>query len=291
MTLLEKAIVFATQKHAGQKRRWGGEYILHPLAVCHMLAAAGYDETYQVVAVLHDVLEDTQTTKEELTEFGEKVVHAVDLLTRREGQSEEEYVSGILTDNIAAVVKSADKIHNLWDAVYCAPYESERTDEQKAFARAYIKKTKRFYERKFCSALTNAIYAAEDVLSYTPVPNWRLFMKNGTAFKLYSEIAQENYEEAKKLHDEQPEKPDLDREDAIFIYEWDRGNLLVTYGSVLFANEKWILCARGWGKTNYDLYGTDFEELTYDQLKEKIEEKKAQDYFYDFVTDKDLFRD
>lgn len=188
MTLLEEAIVLATRKHAGQERRWGGAYILHPLAVCNMLASAGYDETYQIVAVLHDVLEDTQTTKEELSVFGDRVVHAVDLLTRREGQPEEDYVNGILTDKVAAIVKSADKVHNLWDAVYCAPCGENRTEEQETFAKSYVRKAARFYEKKFNSVLDDAINNAKQALSRTSVPDWKLLARNGSSFKLYCEF-------------------------------------------------------------------------------------------------------
>jgi (p)ppGpp synthase/HD superfamily hydrolase len=81
--LLEKALAFATVKHAGQLRKYTGDpYIVHPIAVAETVAATGGDEAAIAAAYLHDTLEDTATTYEELvTEFGVEVASLVFELT------------------------------------------------------------------------------------------------------------------------------------------------------------------------------------------------------------------
>ena len=114
---LAKAIAFAAEKHANQKRKDGTPYIFHPLTVAELLNRYGYDIDYQVAGVLHDVLEDTDATDEEVKAFGEDVYKAVKLVTRPKGADEAEYVKNILTNHMAAAVKNADKIHNMYDIV------------------------------------------------------------------------------------------------------------------------------------------------------------------------------
>jgi (p)ppGpp synthase/HD superfamily hydrolase len=80
---LRKAIEFAEVKHAGQKRKYTGEpYLVHLLAVANMVRLAGGSNDMVVAAVLHDTLEDTETTFVELErEFGAKVAGLVAELT------------------------------------------------------------------------------------------------------------------------------------------------------------------------------------------------------------------
>lgn len=73
--LVDKAIIFATKKHAGQTRKFGSTpYILHPLEVAVILSTLTDDENTIVAGVLHDTVEDTDTTIEEIREnFGSRV--------------------------------------------------------------------------------------------------------------------------------------------------------------------------------------------------------------------------
>ena len=79
---IEDAIVFASLKHAGQKRKDGSPYIYHPLHVAEMLKNSGYGINYQIAGILHDVLEDTDATEQEVAVFGDDVLNAVRLVTR-----------------------------------------------------------------------------------------------------------------------------------------------------------------------------------------------------------------
>ncbi len=90
MASIEKALQIAAQAHEGQKDKDGQPYILHPLRV--MNAVEG--ESAKVVAVLHDVIEDTSVTAEELRRegFDEAVLAAVECLTHRKGEPYADYV-------------------------------------------------------------------------------------------------------------------------------------------------------------------------------------------------------
>lgn len=110
---LEVAVELACRAHRGQRYPSpdGEPYILHLLRV--MLAVDGF--RVQAAAVLHDVLEDTELTVEDLVAAGLAidVVNAVIALTRRPGQSYERYVEQVACDAIAREVKLADLADNL----------------------------------------------------------------------------------------------------------------------------------------------------------------------------------
>jgi len=109
MTDLELAIQLAVEAHAGQTDKNGEPYILHPLRV--MLAVAA---PCRIAAVLHDVVEDGDFGLGDiLALFGEETRGAVDALTRRGGESYEDFIVRCKANHIARHVKSADIRDNL----------------------------------------------------------------------------------------------------------------------------------------------------------------------------------
>ncbi|HHE55940.1 MAG TPA: HD domain-containing protein, partial [Caldithrix abyssi] len=83
MTALEKALALALKAHAGQKDKADQPYILHPLRVMVQME----DSRAKIVALLHDVLEDSEITLNELSQAGfeDEILQAVDCLTKRDG--------------------------------------------------------------------------------------------------------------------------------------------------------------------------------------------------------------
>ena len=80
---IKKAYAFAAEAHKGQKRSSGEDYIIHPCAVVEILADFGFDSSTVIAAFLHDVLEDTSVTADELKElFGEEIVALVEGVTK-----------------------------------------------------------------------------------------------------------------------------------------------------------------------------------------------------------------
>jgi len=78
LDLLRKAYVFSAKEHKGQTRSSGEPYLTHPLSVAFILADLKLDLTCIVAGLLHDVLEDTLTTREAVEEhFGKDIAHVV----------------------------------------------------------------------------------------------------------------------------------------------------------------------------------------------------------------------
>lgn len=108
--LLEKSIIFATEKHMGQVDKSGQPYILHPLRVMNNCPNI---ET-KIVAVLHDVLEDTDTTKEDLLKFlPEYLVNAIVAITKVDNEAYDDYLKRVGSDYYATQVKLMDLKDNM----------------------------------------------------------------------------------------------------------------------------------------------------------------------------------
>jgi GTP pyrophosphokinase len=123
--LLRRAYVFSAREHRGQNRRSGEPYLVHPLNVAAILADMKADDVSIVVGLLHDVLEDTLTTKEAIVQqFGPEVADLVDGLTkiskfsyvsREEEQAEtfRKMILAMVSDLRVVLVKLADRLHNM----------------------------------------------------------------------------------------------------------------------------------------------------------------------------------
>lgn len=106
--MLGKAIALAARVHEEQKDKGGKPYILHPLRL--MMRLRTNDEVLMSIAVLHDVVEDSEVSLENLTEMGfsKRVTDALSLLTHRKSDTYEEYIRRIGTSRDATLVKIED---------------------------------------------------------------------------------------------------------------------------------------------------------------------------------------
>lgn len=110
MLMLSEAIQIAVTAHDGQLDKGGQPYILHVMRV--MLAMN--NNLDRIVAVLHDVVEDSRDWQvEDLLAFGPDIVSALDTLTRREGENYEDYINRVSENAVATRVKLADLRDNL----------------------------------------------------------------------------------------------------------------------------------------------------------------------------------
>ncbi|HHT93580.1 MAG TPA: bifunctional (p)ppGpp synthetase/guanosine-3',5'-bis(diphosphate) 3'-pyrophosphohydrolase, partial [Clostridiaceae bacterium] len=125
IALLEKAHAFATERHAAQKRKSGEAFIVHPESVAIMLAEMEMDLPTIIAGMLHDVIEDTSTTFEEVeSEFGHEIAYLVDgvtklkripTTTKEELQAENLRKMFLkMADDIRVIlIKLVDRLHNM----------------------------------------------------------------------------------------------------------------------------------------------------------------------------------
>ena len=138
---LKHAYEFAAAAHEGQKRSSGEDYFIHPCAVVEILADYGFDSSTLIAAFLHDVLEDTAVTPEQLSaEFGEEILRLVEGVTkldklkftnREEAQAENfrKFFMAVAQDLRVIIIKLADRLHNMRSLGYRPP------DKQQSVAR------------------------------------------------------------------------------------------------------------------------------------------------------------
>ncbi|WP_417038566.1 RelA/SpoT family protein, partial [Desulfovibrio legallii] len=142
LELIQKAYVFAATAHAGQTRLSGEPYLSHPLAVADTLAEMGFDEPTVVAGLLHDTVEDTKATLEEIEEnFGEEVADIVDGVTKiskisfenkEEAQAENirKMILAMSHDMRVLMVKLADRLHNMRTLDFQKAYKQKRIAQE-----------------------------------------------------------------------------------------------------------------------------------------------------------------
>ena len=134
---IKKAYDVAAAKHYGQKRQSGEDYIIHPLNVAYILAEIHADVDTICAGLLHDTLEDTNTTKEELIiEFNEDVANLVDGVTKiskldfstKEEQNlanTRKIITSITSDVRIIIIKLADRLHNMRTLNFKSEYKQK----------------------------------------------------------------------------------------------------------------------------------------------------------------------
>ena len=133
LALIEKAYKFAEAAHQGQVRRSGEPYIIHPIAVAYKLVEFGMDTPSVVAGLLHDVIEDTPVTYDDIVKaFGKEIANLTDGVTKlgkipfssREEQQAENLRKMLIAmseDIRVIIIKFADRMHNLATLEYVAP--------------------------------------------------------------------------------------------------------------------------------------------------------------------------
>lgn len=111
--LLADAIALAAEAHRGQVDKAGEAYILHPLRVMFRVRDQGHRVEVQTAAVLHDVVEDTAVTLEDIAALSPEVATLVDAVTRRHGESYEDFIRRAGENPEARAVKVADLEDNM----------------------------------------------------------------------------------------------------------------------------------------------------------------------------------
>ena len=142
--LIRRAWEFTKAHHEGQMRASGEPYIIHPLEVAEVLAEMRLDSTAIAAGLLHDSVEDTPATNEEIGEkFGEQVAHIVDGVTKidkiqfanredRQAENVRKMLLAMVTDVRVVLIKLADRLHNMRTLEHLKP------ERQEAIARETI---------------------------------------------------------------------------------------------------------------------------------------------------------
>ncbi len=125
LELIEKAYLYAQKYHSGQKRESGDDYIIHPLAVAYILASMHADHETICAALLHDLIEDTPVTYEDIKNiFGIEIANLVDgvtKLTHMNFNSRDEFMAtnirrivvSMMDDARIVIIKLVDRLHNM----------------------------------------------------------------------------------------------------------------------------------------------------------------------------------
>ena len=142
LDLIRRAWAFCMQQHEGQKRASGEPYIIHPLEVCQILADLKMDSTAIAAGLLHDAVEDTDVTSEEIARrFNEQVAHIVEGVTkldkikfanREDHQAENirKMLLAMVTDVRVVIIKLADRLHNMRTLEHLKPEKQRKIAQE-----------------------------------------------------------------------------------------------------------------------------------------------------------------
>jgi GTP pyrophosphokinase len=137
ISLIRKAWEFCVSHHQGQTRASGEPYIVHPLEVAEVLAEMKLDATAIAAALLHDAVEDTPATSEEIGErFGDQVAHIVEGVTKidkiqfanredRQAENVRKMLLAMVSDVRVVLIKLADRLHNMRTLEHLKPERQE----------------------------------------------------------------------------------------------------------------------------------------------------------------------
>src|ERR1700722_10826184 len=137
ISLIRKAWEFCVSHHKGQTRASGEPYIVHPLEVTEVLVEMKLDATAVAAALLHDAVEDTPATNEEIGEkFGEQVAHIVEGVTKidkiqfanredRQAENVRKMLLAMVSDVRVVLIKLADRLHNMRTLEHLKPERQE----------------------------------------------------------------------------------------------------------------------------------------------------------------------
>ena len=133
VSLIRKAWEFCVQHHQGQMRASGEPYIIHPLEVAQVLAEMKMDSTAIAAGLLHDAVEDTPATNEEIESgFGDQVAHIVEGVTKidkiqfanredRQAENVRKMLLAMVSDVRVVLIKLADRLHNMRTLEHLSP--------------------------------------------------------------------------------------------------------------------------------------------------------------------------
>ena len=132
---LGQAIAIAAQAHEGQVDKAGKAHILHPIEV---MLRVGDDVDMQIVAILHDTIEDTHVTSDTLYRagFSHDIIMAVEAISKREGETNMDYWKRVRENELAKAVKLHDIAHNTSPSRMANLAEDERNYLQKKYKKA-----------------------------------------------------------------------------------------------------------------------------------------------------------
>ncbi|HEY1730346.1 MAG TPA: bifunctional (p)ppGpp synthetase/guanosine-3',5'-bis(diphosphate) 3'-pyrophosphohydrolase [Terriglobales bacterium] len=193
LTSIKKAYEFSQEHHKGQARESGEPYLAHPLQVATILAEMQLDTTAITAGLLHDAVEDTSVTIDEIqSEFGEQVAHIVEGVTKiskidfassEEAQAENvrKMVLAMMDDIRVVLIKLADRLHNMRTLKFLSPARQQKIARETLDIYAPI--AHRLGMGKIRGELEDLAFQYVDPISYNQVKDAiELRRKEGEAF-------------------------------------------------------------------------------------------------------------